>query len=139
MGNKKKGNLRKDPTKPPGPGPNNGPDPINKKDDPTKPPGPGPNNNKDPINKKDDTTKPPGPGPNKKDDPKKPTPPPKLIPGINHIINKLDQQLNVYSARTIYNNDPLKKPTEVGHISKNEVETPHAINLLNEFTKINVS
>merc|ERR1712222_277027 len=60
--------------------------------------------------------------------------PPKEIPGISQIINKLDQPLHIYSARTIFNNDPLKKPTEIGHISKNEVETPHAINLFNEFT-----
>ena len=43
----------------------------------------------------------------------------------------------VYSARTIYNNDPMKRPNEIGHIAKNQVMDSHAINLMNEFTKIN--
>merc|ERR1711957_475510 len=79
----------------------------------------------------------PGTTPEEKAELEKINTPAKAIPGISEEITKLASPLHIYSARTVHNNNPLKRPDEIGHIAKNVVETDHAINLMNEFTKIN--
>ncbi len=43
----------------------------------------------------------------------------------------------VYSAQTIYNSDPLKRPNEEGYLMKNEVDKEDVDKVLNVFDKIN--